>query len=251
MSGGLISLIRKDEPRPERKLAADGSRTSLRQEIAEGLRYVLGNRYLRMIAGATGTSNLGSSMAFAVFPVFAYVELGLNAGLVGLAFSIGSIGILLGALLSGPLSRLLGVGPVIVVSMLAGSLAAFLFVLLPPDPLVAGVLLSTAMFVMSFTAVAYNVNQVSFRQAITPLEIQGRMNATMRFMVWGTIPLGSIIGGVLASFLPLRTTVLVGALVGSVAFLWVLISPVRSLREIPRAGRAETATEPATESTAG
>jgi MFS family permease len=243
LSGSLISLIRKDEPKPERKLADDGSNTSLRQEIAEGLRYVLGNRYLRMIAGATGTSNLGSSMQFAIFPVFAYVELGLNAGVVGLAFSVGSIGVLLGALMSAPLARRIGVGPVIVVSTLLSSLASFLFVLLPSNALFAGILLSTAMFVISFMGVVYNVNQVSFRQAITPLGIQGRMNATMRFIVWGTMPIGSIAGGILASFVPLRTTILVGAILGSASFLWVLFSPVRSLREIPKAARPEAAAE--------
>ena len=84
-----------------------------------------------------------------------------------------------------------------------------------------------------FVGVVYNVNQVSFRQAITPLDMQGRMNATMRFIVWGTLPLGSLIGGLLASFLPLRTTIVVGGAVAAVAFLWVLLSPVWSLRQIP------------------
>jgi hypothetical protein len=64
--------------------------------------------------------------------------------------------------------------------------------------------------------------------------MQGRMNATMRFVVWGTLPVGSLIGGLLASFLPLRTTIGIGAAVATTAFLWVLLSPVRSLREIPK-----------------
>lgn len=238
-SGGLISLIRKNEPKPERKLAADGSTTSLRHEIAEGLRYVTGNRYLRMIAGATGTSNLGTSIAFSIFPIFAYVQLGLTAGLVGLAFGLGSFGVLFGALLAAPLSRRLGVGTVIVGSMFMTGPASLLLVLLPSSAIVAGGLLLASQFVMGFTAVTYNVNQVSFRQAITPLDIQGRMNATMRFIVWGTLPLGSFAGGIIGSFLPLRTTILIGAAVASSAFLWVLLSPVRSLREIPSATRPE------------
>jgi len=65
------------------------------------------------------------------------------------------------------------------------------------------------------------------------------MNATMRFLVWGTLPIGSFIGGVLATFLPLRTTVLIGTLVASVAFLWVLASPVRSLKTIPTNSRPD------------
>ena len=244
-SGGLVSLIRKQEHKPARATAEDGSNTSLRTEIAEGLHYVLGNRYLSKIAGSTATSNLGTSMAFAVFPFFAYRELGLSPALVGAALGLGSIGILGGAVAAAPLARRFGVGPVIVASMFAAGPAAFLVVFLPAADkspstsvvsvavLAAGALLVTQQLIMSFTAVVYNVNQVSYRQAITPLRIQGRMNATMRFIVWGTMPLGSLIGGLLASVFPVRATILVGALVASTAFLWLLFSPVRSLREIP------------------
>jgi predicted MFS family arabinose efflux permease len=77
------------------------------------------------------------------------------------------------------------------------------------------------------------VNQVSLRQAITPERMQGRMNATMRFIVWGTIPIGLIVGGVLGSTIGLHATIWVGAIGGLFAFLTVLLSPVASLREIP------------------
>ncbi|MGA3030179.1 MAG: MFS transporter [Candidatus Limnocylindrales bacterium] len=239
VSGGLISLVRKHEPKPDRKVD-----TSLRQEIAEGLRYVAGNRYLRMIAGSTGTSNLGTTIAFSIFPVYAYVELNLSAALVGAAFSIAGLGVLLGAFAAAPLARRLGVGPVIVGSIFVSGPATFIIVFLPNEAVVAGAMLIASQFLMGFSSVVYNVNQVSFRQAITPLDIQGRMNATMRFIVWGTMPLGSVVGGILATFLPLRTTVLIGATVASTAFLWVLASPVRSLHEIPTAARAETAPAP-------
>jgi MFS family permease len=242
-SGGLISLIRKNESKPERKIAADGSRTSLRQEIAEGLRYVIGNRYLRMIAGCTGTSNLGSSIAFSIFPIFAYVQLGLSAGLIGLASGLGALGVLLGAFISAPLSRRLGVGPVILASIFVSGGAMFFIAAMPSDPLTAGILMTAAMFLTSVSAVVYNVNQVSFRQAITPLDIQGRMNATMRFIVWGTMPVGFLIGGILGSFLPLRTAILIGAVVSATAFLWIVASPVRSLREIPKGARAGVSAE--------
>jgi MFS family permease len=240
LSGGLIASIRKHEPKPERRLAADGSQTSLRQDIAEGLRYVLGNRYLRMIAGSTGTSNFGSSMAFSIYAVFVFVELGLAPGLVGLAAGLGAIGLIAGAVTAAPLAKRFGVGPVIVVSMFANGPALFLIAFLPSAALVAGAMIFGSLLLSGWSAVVYNVNQVSFRQAITPLEMQGRMNATMRFIVWGTMPVGSVAGGILASILPLRVTVLIGAMISSSAFLWVLASPVRSLRSIPKAARTET-----------
>jgi MFS family permease len=242
VSGGLISLIRKKEAEPERELAADGSQTSLRQEIAEGLRYVLGDRHLRKIAACTGTSNFGSSIALAVFPVFAYAELGLSPGLVGAALGLGGVGVLIAAVASAPLAKRFGVGPVIVASIFLCGPATLLMVFLPSTALVAGALLLTGQLINGFAGTVYNVNQVSFRQAITPLDIQGRMNATMRFIVWGTMPLGLVAGGILGSFLPLRATILIGGIVASAAFLWVLASPVRSLREIPKTNRP-TATQ--------
>jgi hypothetical protein len=78
------------------------------------------------------------------------------------------------------------------------------------------------------------VNQVSFRQAIVPIELQGRLNATMRFLVWGTIPIGSIIGGILGGILGLRTAIGISAIGATLAFLWVLLSPVRRITEIPK-----------------
>jgi MFS family permease len=245
-SGSLISLVRKHEPKPERRVAADGRHTSLRQDISDGLGYVMKNPYLSKIAGSTGTSNLGSSIMFAIFPVFAYRELGLQPGLVGLALGLGGFGILAGALAAVPLARRFGTGPVIIGSIFLNAPFALMMALMPSTAVVAGALLIGSQLGNSFTSVVYNVNQVSFRQAITPLDMQGRMNATMRFIVWGTMPVGATIGGVLASFLPLRTTLLIGVLVSSLAFLWVLASPVRSLREIPQVrGKDAAATEAA------
>jgi MFS family permease len=233
-SGGLISLIRRPESKPQRRVASDGSQTSLRADIAEGLRYVLGNRYLRMIAGSTATSNLGTSIAFSIFPIFLYRELGLSVALVGAVSGLAALGVLAGAVVSPPLSRRIGVGPAIVGSMFITGPATGVLLLMSSQPWVAAIVLFASTFFMGFSAVVYNVNQVSFRQAITPIDMQGRMNATMRFVVWGTLPLGSLIGGVLASFLPIRTTIGIGAAVATTAFLWVLLSPVRSLREIPK-----------------
>lgn len=134
-SGALIGLIRKDEPKPERRLGEDGNHPSLRQDISEGLRYVLGNRYLRMIAASTATSNLGSSIAWATFAIFAYRELQLDPGLVGTAFGLGGTGLLLGAVVAVPLARRIGVGRSIVGSTLVTGPATILLAFLPSTAL--------------------------------------------------------------------------------------------------------------------
>jgi len=93
--------------------------------------------------------------------------------------------------------------------------------------------LVAAQLVFGFTVVVYNIAQVSYRQAICPPRLQGRMNSVMRFIVWGTIPLGTISGGALATWIGLRETMALGAVGGGLAFLWLLLSPQRHLRELP------------------
>ncbi|MBA2315660.1 MAG: MFS transporter, partial [Chloroflexi bacterium] len=102
-------------------------------------------------------------------------------------------------------------------------------------------LLGAAFFLSSIANVVYNVNQVSLRQAITPERFLGRMNATMRFIVWGTIPVGSLIGAGLSEVTDVRTTVWVGAILSLFAFLPVFFSPVRSLQRIPEPEESVTA----------
>ena len=253
ISGGLIGLIRKREDKPDRMLDAAGRPTSLRAEISSGLRYVLGNRYLRSIAGCTGTSNLFGAALFGVFPVLIWRELNLSPAFFGTVIGLASFGFLAGAALSGRLPRRFGLGPTIIVSAALSSPAFLLLTLTPARLEWAAVTLFAGWSVLGFTQVVYNVAQISLRQSITPLAMQSRMNATMRFIVWGTIPIGSLMGGLLATLLPVRLALVIVALGSFASVPWVLFSPLRSLREMPeevgvdradRTGAAETLPEP-------
>ncbi len=232
-SGGLIFWIRKPEPAREPTAVTEaGPQPGIRGEIAEGLRYVLGHQYLRYIAASTGLSNLFSNIAFATFAIFAYRILDLSAFTVGVIGGVGSSGILVGALAAGRIAARIGVGRTILWSMVLSGPALLLAAFAQPGTAIPILIAST--FLASFAAVVYNINQVSLRQAITPERIQGRMNATMRFLVWGTIPIGQIIGGILASTaLGARGALVVGGVLGCFAFVPILLSPVRSLERIP------------------
>ncbi len=236
ISGGLISAIKKREEKPERAIDESGRPASLRTEIAGGLRYVLGDRYLRPIAGCTGTSNLFGAALFGVFPVLIWRELAFSPAFYGTVMGLGSFGFLVGAVASNSLPRSLGVGPTIIASA-ALSCPAFLLMTLTPASLGwAAVTLFVGWFVVGFSQVIYNVAQISLRQSITPLTMQSRMNATMRFIVWGTIPIGSLAGGVMATLLPVRVALIIAALGSFTSTLWVLFSPLRSLHEMPQEG---------------
>jgi MFS family permease len=238
----FIFGIRRHEPAPEVTRDAAGNRTGMLAEMREGLRYVLGHRLLRSIAACTGTGNLFSSMAWAVLLLYLVRELGMSPELIGVVLGIGSIGFLVGALLPARVQRLIGLGPAIVVSAFIEG-AAFLLVPLAPrsSPIP---FLVVAQLVMGMAVVVYNVSQVSLRQAITPDRLQGRMNATMRFLVWGTMPVGAVIGGYLGGAIGLRETLFVGTIGEALGFLFVLFSPVRSLRTMPAQQPAEAPERP-------
>lgn len=206
-------------------------RAPLLAEVREGLAVVFGNRLLRSIAGCTGTFNLFSSMLDALFILFATRELGLTPVAIGAIFSVGSVAGLLGALVAGRLARWFGIGPMIVSASFLTGLSQLPIVFATPAQ--AFILLSSAFFAGRFGNPIYNINQVSLRQAIVSQRLQGRMNATMRFLVWGTLPIGGLVGGILGELLGLRMAIGISVVGSFAAFLWVLFSPVRTLRRIP------------------
>jgi len=186
---------------------------------------------LRAIAACTSTGNLFAAMQQAVFFLFMTNELKLMPGVIGLIFSIGSLGALAGALLSARIAVRLGTGTTIIAASLLLGLAGVSIPLAVDSSLRSLAILVWAQAGTSFAAVTYNVNQVSLRQSITPDALQGRMNATMRFLVWGVLPIGSLIGGFLgeAGRLGLHGTLWLGGAGGLLAFVWVLVSPLRSV----------------------
>ncbi len=224
-----VFLIRREEPPIERP--ADGHR-SMRHEIREGLRYVWRHPLLRPIAFCTGSSNLFSSMFLAILVLFAVRVLHMRPGLIGLALAVGNVGFLLGAFSAQRIAKRVGIGPAIIGSI---GLSSPVWLLMPlATPSTAFPILVVTGLVSGFGGMAvYNINQVSLRQAITPMRMQGRMNATMRFMVWGTLPIGALVGGILGNTIGLRPTLWVAAIGGLFSFVPPLLSPVRSLKTIP------------------
>jgi len=225
-----LALIKTPEPEP-RPSTASGA-TGFIPEMREGIEVVFGSPILWRIAGCTATTNLGSNMIFgAVLLVFAYRQLHLSAGVVGVIFAITSVGGLAGALIAAWVARRLGIGPTLGISIVIGGLA----LLATPIAAVAAPVLVLAVtgFIGGITGPVYNIAQVSLRQAITPDRVQGRMNATMRTIVWGTIPLGAFIGGILGTSIGLVQTIVLGGIVSLLAALWIFLGPVIRLREQP------------------
>ena len=226
-----IFLVRMGHRENVVQHTTEAPRSKMWPDVKEGIRWVVGHPWLRPIATCTGTSNFFSSMLFAILLLYAVRTLHLSSAAIGFVFALGSVGSIIGALFVNRIQSRIGVGPTIVATAIVFSVGGLAYPLAPrsfPLPLM---MIGQALF--GFGAVAYNITQVSLRQSITPERLQGRMNAAMRWIVWGTIPLGSLAGGGLASIYSLHTTLWAAAIGEVFTFLPVLLSPVRSIGKMP------------------
>jgi MFS family permease len=224
----FIVGIRKHESAPVR----DHASPRMRDELREGLRYVFHHAFLKNIAACTALFNFFGTLGQAVLLVFARRELHLSPALIGLALTISNLGALAAAFNANRVSARVGVGRTIIASSIIGG-PMFLVIPFAPEGTAALAFLIPAFVIGGAMNVIYNVTQVSLRQAITPERIQGRMNSVMRFIVWGTIPLGSLLGGVLASSIGVQETLIISGIGCCLPFLTVLFSPVRDIRTMP------------------
>jgi MFS family permease len=229
LSAALLLVIRRPEPPP----APAAPDAGMGAQIREGLRYVLGHRWLRPIALTTGIGNLFDlfGMVAAVLTLFAVRELRLSPAALGAILAAANAAALLGAAVNGRLVARFGIGPVLAVSAVGPGFAVLLLPL--ATPATAGWVLTGALGIAGFAISVYNVNQITLRQTVTPDAFQGRMNATIRFLIWGTLPIGTFLGGLLGGIIGLRTTLVVAGVGSVLASLPLLLSPVRTLRHLP------------------
>lgn len=205
---------------------------NFRNELREGAGVIFSNPLLRNLAASTATLNLGSSIFYAVFFLFIYNQLKLSPGVAGLALGIGSVGFPIGALSAPKVAKKLGLGRTLASALLVSGIGLLTIPVAMYGP--AAPLLAAFWMLSSVGIPIYNINQISLRQAIVPDRLQGRMNATMRTIIWGAIPIGAFLGGVLGTQLGIIRVITIGALVSTLSVLFIILSPVGSLHEIPK-----------------
>ena len=231
-------LLRRVEARND--VPHGGARAGVWREIGEGLRLVWGNRTLWGLAWLAGLWQFLHHMQIAVLILFATRELSLSAGAIGFAYAIGGLGCVLASALAQRLSARYGVGPMLINGLIMTALAWQAFGLIGGPPWFAAFVLGLTMMVFDFGAIMWGINYLALRQAITPDRLLGRMTATMRFFGVSVAPLGSLVGGALATMVGLRATLLtvgvLGLLLSAAAVLW---SPVREHRRLPQHAPAE------------
>ncbi|WP_280523483.1 MFS transporter [Ornithinimicrobium cerasi] len=227
LSSLFVSRIRHREETPD-----PAQRRPLATEIREGMAFVLGHRLLRRIVACTGLTNLASSAVFALFVLYAIRTLGLSETTLGLVMSVSAVGGLLGAVSSERFARLVGEGRAIPLSAVVSGVAMLSTPLASVLPAVPTLVVGG--FLISWSVVVYNIAQVSFRQRLCPKPLLGRMNASIRFLVWGPMPVGAFLGGLSGRELGVVPTMWVSAGLCLLAALPVVLSPLLGMRTLPR-----------------
>ena len=229
----LVSFVAMLFTRDDEKPRAVEDRAPILHEIWEGLRFVFTERLLRRIVATTGTSNFFNTISMTMLPIFILRELGLNPASMGVIFSLGAVGGLLGAMATSHIVRWIGEARAIPVSAIGFSVIAVFLPVAAMVPSIAFPLLVAQGFVVSFTVLLYNITQVTFRQRITPPRLLGRMNASVRFVVWGVMPIAALLSGALGTWLGVVPTMWIGAIGQLVSALFVIIGPFWSMRDLP------------------
>ena len=221
-SGAFVTAIRGREAKPEHM------ETRGRDDLVEGIRYVFRQPYLRTLTIWTSLWNLFTSGFFAIEVVYFVRTLHWGATEIGIVLALGSSGLLLGALVNERLVARFGIGRMIAYS---GIVFSALLAAVPGAPRShAAVVIVGSGFVASIVGFFANVNQLTFRQAITPTRLLGRMNSVVRLMYWGTIPAGSALAGILAGPLGLRTTLFAAAVGSTLTCIPIATSKIRTVR---------------------
>lgn len=206
----------------------------IHREVAEGLAWVFGNPLLRRIVATTGLSNLASVLVFTLTPLFYLRVLGFTPETMGLLFSLSAVGGLAAAIVAPRITAAIGEARAIPASAIAFSLATLLVPLaavLPSEWVFPALVVQGV--TSSFAVLLYNITQVSFRQRITPARLLGRMNASIRFVVWGIMPPAALVAGWLGEAIGVVPTLWWGAGLGLLSILPVGLGPFWGLRALP------------------
>jgi MFS family permease len=221
-----LVVIRHKEPTLEKQPGR-----SVRLELAAGLRFVRNHVVLRAQFMTMTLAMFGASFIDGIIYPYAYRDLHLTPGGLGLAFTIGGVAGFPGVWLGPRLARAIGMGPALVVGFLVIPVEMFLLPLagsLPAVPFLAGVF-----FVSALLGAGADLNQLTLRQTLTPDAYLGRMHSIYRTMVWAALPLGNFLGGVLGSAVGIVETFYIGGFIALLGCIAMWFSPVGRLRKFP------------------
>ena len=219
-----IWRIRTPEPLPAH------SDASLRSQIVEGLSFVRGQRLLFPLFSCIACAAFAGAGIQVLLPILVLRTLGMSATQLGLLLSAGALGGILGALTRPAWITRLGIGRCITITNIIGVSALLAQPASVHVPVAAAWVIACSGVVSSYFITIYNVTQMSLRQEICPPDMLGRMNAIFRFAVWGVMPLGSFVAGIIASWVGVEATMYIFTAASIAAGIAMGFTPAARIR---------------------
>ena len=236
----LVGTVRGAEQPWPSVAGPDGNRR-LRTELSAGVRFVAGQPLVRAVTATAGINNLARSIALGVAVLYLVDVARLSPAEIGLAFGIGNTGFVVGALASRHVSTKIGMGRAMQLGVALFGPSMLLFAVSPP--MWAGVAFAFMLFANGLGISIHNVNQVTVRQLLTPAHLRARVTAVFRLVIFGAVPVGTVIGGLIGEVVGLQAALIasgIGLLVGSAPYIAVRVTRLRSVDQLT-AGQSEFA----------
>jgi MFS family permease len=223
-----IGSVRVEEPPVE----ASSESTGLWRRALEGLRFLRHHPYLRATLGCSTVVNLFNFVGSAVVILFASRTLGLDPGQIGLAFGLGAVGGLVGAVVASRFARRFGPGVAGIVGAVVFSAPLAFFPLAGGPDWLKITVLAAVEFVSSVGVMLYDINVNSIQTAVTPDRMRSRSAGAYATVNYGVRPLGALLGGLLAEWVGVPVTLVVAGVGGCLGILWLWRSPVIGIRRV-------------------
>jgi predicted MFS family arabinose efflux permease len=228
ISALTLLSIRTSEPAPT---TSAGQRIPLRTAVGEGIRFLRGDKVLRAVAAATATANLGILAIVSLEVLYLVRQLHASPTETGVVIGVGVLGGVIGSSFAKPIAQRIGTPRAMWLPLISCAPFALLMPLATPG---WGLLLySLGWAVFNAGGSVYQASQMAYRQAVVPAELLGRVNAAIRWIVWSTMPIGALLGGLLGTWIGLHATLWCATAVLAGAGLWLLASPLRSMAVVP------------------
>ncbi|KPV42178.1 MFS transporter [Alicyclobacillus ferrooxydans] len=215
------------------EVRADGRTEDWRREVREGIQVIRTSPHLRALAGAAVTVGFASSLMGVLYTLYAIKTLGLTPWLFGVTVTMGGIGSLIGASLSGSLVKRFGYGRIIVLMLFLYGLCS-LFIPFAEGPLWRSVVfLMAAQLFGDWAGVIYEILDMTLRQHVASDDVLGRLNATIRVLEVALTAVGALLAGWLGELVGLRLTMGLAATGMILSTFWLVFSPIRRMKELP------------------
>jgi len=223
-SAASLAWIRPQEPPTE---------TAESGHLSAGMRYILGSRPIRASLAATATINFFNFVFFALVILYANRYLGIGPGALGLVLGLGAAGAVIGALITGRVSRRIGIGRTYVVGCIVFPAPLVLVPLAGGPHWLVLACLFLAEFGSGLGVMLLDISSGAIKAALVPDRLRARVTGAYMVVNYGVRPVGAFVGGVLGNAIGVQTTLWIAVAGGMLGFLWLLPSPIPKMRELP------------------